>query len=128
MRIERQSYVDKLEERRENGSVKIITGIRCCGKTYLLFDLYAERLMETGAPADRIIQIALDDDENAALRDPGKLREYIGSRLDGERGMSYVMIDEVQYAITREELADRDNPPRVYGVLNGLLRRGNVDV
>lgn len=128
MRIERQSYVDKLEERRENGSVKIITGIRRCGKTYLLFDLYADRLRETGVPADRIIQVALDDDENVALRDPDKLREYIGSRLDGEGSMHYVMIDEVQYAITRKELADRDNPPRIYGVLNGLLRRGNVDV
>ena len=128
MRIERRSYVDKLEERRENGSVKIITGIRRCGKTYLLFDLYAERLRETGVPADRIIQVALDDDENAALRDPGKLREYIGSRLDGGKDMHYVMIDEVQYAIAKEELADCDNPPRVYGVLNGLLHRGNVDV
>lgn len=128
MRIERQSYVDKLEERRENGSIKIITGIRRCGKTFLLFNLYAERLCETGVPAERIVQIALDDDRNAELRDPGKLREYLESRLDDERDMHYIMIDEVQYAITREELADRENPPRIYGVLNGLLRRRNVDV
>ena len=128
MRIERRSYVDKLEERRENGSVKIVTGIRRCGKTYLLFDLYTERLRETGVPAERIVQVALDEDANAGLRDPSKLREYLESRLGDGRDMHYVMIDEVQYAIMREELSDRENPPRIYGVLNGLLRRGNVDV
>jgi predicted AAA+ superfamily ATPase len=128
MRIARQSYIDRLEERRENGSIKIITGIRRCGKTYLLFDLYVNRLMDTGVPDGRIIRIALDEDENAALRDPGRLGRYIESRLGGVADMHYVMIDEVQYAITREELAERDNPPRIYGVLNGLLRRGNVDV
>lgn len=129
MRIERQSYIDKLEERRENGAIKIVTGIRRCGKTYLLFNLYAERLRETGVPAERIIQISLDEDENAQLRDPGKLREYLEVRLNHiDSSAYYLMIDEVQYAITREELADRENPPRIYGVLNGLLRRGNVDV
>lgn len=128
MRIERQSYVEKLEERRGNGSVKIVTGIRRCGKTYLLFDLYAERLRESGVPADRIVQVALDEDANTELRDPGKLGEYLDARLSDSRSMHYVMIDEVQYAITKEELRDRENPPRIYGVLNGLLRRGNADV
>ena len=128
MRIERHSYIDKLEERRENGSIKIVTGIRRCGKTYLLFNLYAERLRETGVPTERIVQIALDDDNNAALRDPHTLNEYLISQISDKKEMHYVMIDEVQFAITRKELADRENPPKLYGVLNGLLRRGNIDV
>ena len=128
MRIERQSYVDKLEERRENGSIKIVTGIRRCGKTYLLFDLYVARLCESGVDENRIVQIALDEDTNAELRDPSALREYIESQLGNKKDMHYVMIDEIQYAITKKELADRENPPRIYGVLNGLLRRGGVDV
>lgn len=128
MRIERQAYVNKLEERRENGSVKIITGIRRCGKTYLLFDLFAERLRESGVSTSNIVQIALDDEANAAYRDPGKLFEYLNAVLDENPGMHYIMIDEIQYAISRKELLDKENPPRIYGVLNGLMHRGNADI
>ena len=128
MRIERPCYVGKLEERRENGSIKIVTGIRRCGKSYLLFNLYVERLRQMGVPESRIVRVALDDNANAELRNPDRLADRLDRLLADDDGMHYVMIDEVQYAISREELRDVENPPRIYGVLNGLLRRRNADV
>ena len=74
-----------------------------------------------------MIEIALDDEANAALRDAKALYDYLDARV-GNDGTYYVLLDEVQYAITKRELRDADTPPALYGVLNGLLHRGNVDV
>lgn len=128
MRIERPVYVDKLIERRENGAVKIITGIRRCGKTYLLFDLFKNHLLDDGVPASNIVQIALDDEANARFRDPASLSEHLAEALSDTSKMHYVMIDEIQYAISRDELRHAEQPPRIYGVLNGLANKRNVDV
>lgn len=127
MRIARDKYLDDLVIRRGNGAIKIITGIRRCGKTYLVFELFRERLREEGVPEDHIIGVALDDRANTALRDVDVLYDYILDRI-GPDGDYYVLLDEVQYAITAKELRDKDNPPALYGVLNGLLHRNNVDV
>ncbi len=128
MVINRPDYISKLEERRENGSIKVITGIRRCGKSFLLFDLYSRHLCEAGIPESHIVRVALDDEVNAEYRDPRKLSEYLDGLISDGPEMHYAMIDEVQYAISKEELRDTENPPRIYGVLNGLLRRGNADV
>lgn len=125
--IKRDSYLEQLKNRRENGLIKVITGIRRCGKSFLLFNLFYEYLLEEGVPRDHIITVALDDDLNVAYRDPAELSRYIRSLVTDREGMFYVFIDEVQYAISREELRDPENI-QLYNVLNGLLRLRNVDI
>ena len=124
--IKRDHYLQKLIDRRENGMIKVITGIRRWGKSFLLFTLFKAYLMENDVREDHIIEIALDEDTFEAYRDPAKLSDYIRSRIEGN-GQFYVFIDEVQLAISREELSDPENV-RLYSVLNGLLRLKNVDV
>lgn len=125
-RINRDHYLQKLTDRKENGLIKVITGVRRCGKSYLLFELFRDHLLESGVNKEQIISVALDDDIFAELRDPDKLSAYIRSKIVGE-SMHYVMIDEVQLAISKEEMDDPDTI-KLYNVLNGLLRIRNVDV
>ena len=125
--IKRDRYLSELISRRENGLIKVITGIRRCGKSYLLFNLFYEYLLSDGVKEENIIRIALDDDENAEYRDPKKLSAFIRGKLSQNGRMNYVFIDEVQYAIKKEDLKS-DEPLPLYSVLNGLLRFQNVDV
>ncbi len=128
MEVRRDRYLDSLIDRMHNGMIKVITGIRRCGKTYLLFELFGGYLRgELGIDDDHIIEVALDEEANRALRDPGALDAYLRSRITDKASQYYIMLDEVQYAISDNELR-RDEPPRLYGVLNGLLRMRNVDV
>lgn len=127
MRIERDKYLNDLIIRMGNGAIKVVTGIRRCGKTYLVFNLFREHLRNTGVPDDHVIEVALDADENARLRDAHSLGKYLDERI-GMDGDYYILLDEAQYAITAKELRSKDEPPVLYGVLNGLLRRSNVDV
>ena len=128
MRIQRQYYLQQLIERRENGLVKVICGLRRCGKSYLLFQLYLDYLRGEGVDDDHIIQIALDDDQCADLHNPDNLSTYVRSRIEDRSSLYYLFIDEIQYAISPEELKRRDKPIRLYSVLNGLMRLGNVDI
>lgn len=113
--IRRDQYLNRLIERRENGMIKVVTGIRRCGKSYLLFKLYYQYLIESGVEASRIIAIPLDDDAFEELRDSKKLSAYIKERItDGN--MWYVFLDEVQLC------------PHFETVLNGLNRREYVDI
>ena len=128
MEIRRDRYLNWLIDRMHNGMVKVITGIRRCGKTYLLFNLFGDYLRSEGVDDEHIIEVALDVEENAALRDPAALSAYLRSKIASGREQYYVFLDEVQYAISREELKNPDALPRLYGVLNGLLRMRNVDV
>ena len=115
MIIQRPRYLEKLIDCRHNGMIKVITGIRRCGKSYLLFQLYTDWLKEHGVPASHIIHIDLENRRNKALRDPDVLLEYIDSKISDE-GMHYIMIDEVQLV---DEFED---------VLNSYLKFPNVDV
>lgn len=128
MEIRRDRYLKKLIRKRNNGLIKVITGIRRCGKSYLLFSLYHDYLINDGVPEDCIISVPLDDDDYVEYCDPQKLNEYIKSRMTDSKKHYYVFIDEAQYAITTKEMKDPDVPIRLYGVLNGLLRKKNVDV
>ena len=128
MEIKRDKYLKKLISKRNNGLIKVITGIRRCGKSYLLFNLYYDYLIEEGVSEDCIISVPLDDDDYFEYCDPQKLSEYIKSRINDTNKQYYVFIDEAQYAITKEEMKNPDVPIRLYGVLNGLLRKKNVDV
>lgn len=128
MEVRRDIYLNDLINRMHNGMVKVITGIRRCGKTYLLFNLFADYLRnELKVDDAHIIEIALDTDANARYRDPSALSEHLASLIGDKKSQYYVMLDEVQYAISSNEL-EGSEPPRLYGVLNGLLRMQNVDV
>ncbi len=113
--IKRDLYLNRLIERRENGMIKVITGIRRCGKSYLLFKLYYQYLVESGVESSRIICIPLDDDDFIELHDSKKLSTYIKERITDEK-MWYVFLDEVQLCKNFE------------AVLNGLNRKDNVDI
>ncbi|MCR4600872.1 MAG: ATP-binding protein [Clostridia bacterium] len=128
MVIERPRYLDRLISHMHNGLIKVITGIRRCGKSYLLFDLFYDYLLSQGVPQDRIITVPLDDADYAEYTDPDRLNDYIKSRIGDSSQRYYVFIDEAQYAITKEEMRNPDIPIKLYGVLNGLLRKRNVDV
>ena len=128
MEVRRDRYLNNLIDRMHNGMIKVITGVRRCGKTYLLFELFGNYLRdELGVGDDRIVEVALDEEANRGLRDPGVLDSYLKSKIANKTSRYYVMLDEVQYAISDEELRGHE-PPRLYGVLNGLLRMRNVDV
>lgn len=124
--IKRNAYLEKLIDKKENGLIKVITGIRRCGKSFLLFNLFYDYLVENGVKEEQIITIALDDDIYLEYRDPHKLSEYIRSKIVN-KDMYYILIDEVQYAITKEELKNPDDI-KLYNVLNGLMRLRNVDI
>lgn len=126
-RIRRESYLNELINRKENGLIKVITGIRRCGKSYLLFDMYYDYLLSQGVSEQNVVKISLEDDENEELRDSKKLAGYIRDRLKNNADMHYVFIDEVQYAIRKEDLKSA-KPLPLYGVLNGLMKEPNVDV
>ena len=128
MVIRRDRYLERLISKQNNGMIKVITGIRRSWKSYLLFNLFYDHLLASGNPEDNIICIALDDVENEAYRDPYRLYSYIKERVQDNRGQYYVLIDEAQYAISKEEMKNPDEPIRLYGVLNSLLRKSNVDV
>ncbi len=115
MQIRRDAYLQQLIERMNNGMIKVITGIRRCGKSYLLFNIFKNHLLSLGIRADHIIEIALDGIENEALRDPKACFEYIRNAMkDGEN--YYLLLDEVQFM------------PRFEEVLNSLLRLSNIDI
>lgn len=124
--IKRNAYLEKLIDKKENGLIKVITGIRRCGKSFLLFNLFYDYLVENGVKEEQIITIALDDDIYLEYRDPHKLSEYIRSKIVN-KDMYYILIDEVQYAITKQELKNPDDI-KLYNVLNGLMRLRNVDI
>lgn len=113
--IKRDLYLNRLIERRENGLIKVITGIRRCGKSYLLFNLYYRYLLASGVNASNIIRIPLDDEDYEELHDSKKLSAYIKERISDD-GIWYVFLDEVQLCNGFE------------AVLNGLNRRENVDI
>lgn len=81
MEIKRDLYLNKIINRKHNGLIKVITGIRRCGKSYLLFNLYNRHLLESGVSEDHIIKIAFDMRKNSELRNPDKLCEYVESKM-----------------------------------------------
>lgn len=124
--IRRDHYLNQIIRKQNNGLIKVITGIRRCGKSYLLFNLFYDHLIGSGVPEEQIISVALDDDTCVQYRDPDALSQYIRSRIVN-KDMYYILIDEVQYAISKDELRNPENI-RLYNVLNGLMRLRNVDI
>ena len=93
--MNRDRYLQKLLKRRGNGQIKVITGIRRCGKSYLLFNLFRNHLLDEGVPASNIITLALDDDEHDKLRDPRKLGTFLRERIAGLSGKITILLDEI---------------------------------
>lgn len=82
MEVKRDLYLNRLKDRMHNGMIKVVTGVPRCGKTYLLFNLFGDYLRgELGVPDNHIVEVALDTDERAALRDPSALGEHVRSRI-----------------------------------------------
>lgn len=113
--IKRDYYLNKLIKRRENGRIEIITGIRRCGKSYLLNPIFKKYLLETGVPEDHIINLDMDYIENKKYHGPNMLFEYVMDKRKDNK-MYYVLIDEIQ------EVDDFER------VLNSFLGKGNLDV
>lgn len=126
--IERKKYLEALIRRQWNHRIKVITGIRRCGKSTLLFELFREYLLSSGVSENNIISLALDDDLNEKYRDPHCLSAYVRELASDPAQKYYVLIDEIQFAISKEELRQKDQPVRLYSVLNGFLRLKNIDV
>ena len=116
--IERKKYLERLIARKENGLVKVITGIRRCGKSYLLFNIYKSYLKSIGVEDEQIICLALDDDENIQYRNPLELGKYIRGLTTDASKTYYVFLDEIQKVVTIQN-------PYIQGVEDKI---GFVDV
>lgn len=138
MIIDRDDYIDKLYAKRWNGKVKILTGIRRCGKSFLLFKLFKDRLIADGASAEDFIEVALDRKSNIKYRNPNTLYDYIIRRAGDLHKNYYVFIDEIQlsYKVINEDIdssqvAEEDKDllyTSFYDVLNDLMSRPNLDI
>lgn len=115
MIIPRDRYLDRLIARKHNGKPKVITGVRRCGKSYLLFNLFRNHLLQSGIDESHIITIALDSRENEEYRDVGILHKRILS-LIADQSMHYVLLDEIQLAVGFESM------------INSLIRNENLDI
>lgn len=138
MIIERSEYVALLMQKRWNGKVKIITGIRRCGKSYLLNTLFKQKLMEDGVGEDCFVELALDRKSNMQYRNPNKLYDYVMDSTKDIGKKYYVMIDEIQlsYKVKNsdidESLVAKEDKEMLYvtfyDVLNDLMARPNLDI
>lgn len=115
MEISRQIHLNRIIARKHNGMIKVVTGVRRCGKSYLLFTLFPKHLKETGVDDRHIVKVDLEDRRNASLRNPDTLLAYIDSRFVDEQ-MHYILLDEVQFVREFED------------VLNSFLKVKNADV
>ncbi len=115
MEIKRDIYLNKLIRKKKNGLIKVVTGVRRCGKSYLLFHLFHDYLLENGVPDDHIIEVALDDRSNKALHDPDAMLRFVKENIRDTEDY-YIILDEVQYMNEFED------------VLNSLLHIRNADI
>ena len=115
MEIKRDIYLNRLIRREKNGLVKIVTGVRRCGKSYLLINLFHNHLLQKGVREDHIIEIALDDRSNKELRDPDNMLKYVKERIV-DSDTYYIILDEVQLLAEFED------------VLNSFMHIRNADV
>ena len=125
--IKRDRYLNQLVRKKNNGMIKIVTGLRRSGKSYLLFNLFYDYLRELGVDDNHIIKLPLDDDKYKKYRDPDNLSEYLYSNISEDVNTYYILLDEVQFAISNDEMKEK-TPIRLYGILNGLARLKNVDI
>lgn len=131
---ERTQYLNELIQSIDNGMVKVITGPRRSGKSFLLFHIFKDHLLKNGIKEEQIVEINLEDNKNAVLRNPINLSEYINERLSDQK--TFVLIDEIQLCIpinnpafTKEMMPQGQEIPKItfYDVLNELCNKDNVE-
>ena len=115
MVIRRDTYLDKLISKKQNDLIKVITGIRRCGKSYLLFNLFKEHLLNNGTDCSHIIEMAFDSYENKKYRDSGTFYQYMKEKIS-DSGLYFILLDEIQL------LEDFE------AILNSLSRLPNIDI
>ena len=130
MIIERRRYLDKLISKKDNGMVKVITGIRRCGKSFLLFNLYHSYLNLIGIADENIIELALDEAANARYRNPLELDAYIRTKVSDKSSRFYVFLDEIQFVkkIQNPYLDANEAKIGFIDVILGLMKLKNVDL
>lgn len=128
--IERKKYLEKLISKKENGLIKVITGIRRCGKSYLLFNIYKSYLLSIGVEDECIISLALDDDENIRYRNPLELGKYIRSLTTDQSKTYYVFLDKIQKVVTIQNpyIQDVEDKISFVDVILGLMKHDNIDI
>lgn len=138
MAIQREKYISELLSKRWNGKVKIVTGIRRCGKSFLLFNLYKDYLLNEGVEKDCFVELALDKKAHAKYRNPNELYEYVLRKTKDDEKRYYVFIDEIQlsYKVKNEDVDENLVPEEdrellyttFYDILNDLMARKNLDI
>ncbi len=138
MIIKREQHIKKLANTRWNGKVKIITGLRRCGKSFLLFTLYKDFLRSEGVPEECFVEIALDKMEHLKFRNPNELYAHILQRTQDKAKRYYVFIDEIQlsFKVKNSDVDERLVPAEdrdmlyttFYDILNDLMSRDNLDI
>lgn len=130
MVIKRDKYLNKLIAKKENGLIKVITGIRRCGKSYLLFNLYHEYLNSVGILDANIIELALDEIMNARYRNPMELDAFIRKKIADKNQKYYVFIDEIQKVSQIQNPYVEDDEAKIgfVDVLLGLMKIQNIDL
>lgn len=130
MEINRDKYLKKLIKKKNNGRIKVITGIRRCGKSYLLFHIYYQYLLANGVNENQIIGLALDELANAKYRNPFELDQYVREKIADKTQQYYVFIDEIQFVseIQNPYLDNPDAKLTFIDVVLGWMKIPNVDV
>lgn len=130
MEYARKQYIELLERKKDNGRIKIVTGLRRSGKSYLLFNLYRQYLLDSGIAEDQIIGIALDEVDNVRYRNPFELNNMIKKRIRDKSKRYYVFIDEIQF-VSEVQNPYVDNPDEkvtFIDVVLGLMKIPNADI
>lgn len=130
MEVQRPRYLNQLIDKKDNGRVKIITGIRRCGKSYLLFELYKKYLLYSGVSENQIIMIALDSLKNIKYRNPIELDAFLREKIQNNGLKHYLLIDEIQFVeeIPNPYLEGTDSKVTFVDLILGLIKIPNVDV
>ena len=132
--IKRDFYLDRLVRAKGDGFVKVVTGIRRCGKSFLLFRLFKSHLLKEGVPRENIVEVELDKKKDAKLRNPDAMYEFLASKTAKRRRRTYILIDEIQEckrppisaAETPEQKAEREQ--EFYDILNEFRDKDNIDL
>ncbi|MCP9306931.1 ATP-binding protein [Mesomycoplasma ovipneumoniae] len=130
MIIKRDFYLNQIIDKKENDRIKIITGIRRCGKSYLLFNLYRDYLLSSGIKENQIITIALDEIDNIEYRNPFRLNEYIKKKTKNINKMYYIFIDEIQLSenVSNPYVENKEKNITFVDVLLSLMKHSNLDI
>ena len=130
MQFARKQYLDQLIRKKDNGRIKIITGLRRSGKSYLLFTLYRQYLLDSGVQEDQIIGLALDEIDNAKYRNPFELNQFIKEQIRNRDKRYYVFIDEIQFvtAVPNPYVNDPNEKLSFIDVVLGLMKIPNADI